>query len=293
MTSPWNRSSFKSIINHVESGATSVTWSLAADCVRSHTGDIMNENLNVSVSKCYVILLHDVTLCEHVFSALRCKTKRALPSVRPHGVLFKSAASRGRRTRCRGQVRGQQSEEWEFLFWEGFHQWKQIFSSAPCKYFLCCLLSSVILAPLTCAHHPCHSNQSAQHVLCWTPATVREWYGGHHLLGCYLPPTPPHLSCQQFWALKRITTGLHCRIQPKPVWQLLVGGRGGSHLKRADSLLDGELAGASEASLSSHFPLDFFFFFFNSFLLEVFFFWAATKQNTSGLNLFACTLRWR
>lgn len=140
-----------------------------------------------------------------------------------------------------GQIWGRRSEEWEFLFWESFHRGKQILLSAPCKYFLCCLLSSVIPAPPTPARHSCHSNQSAQHVLCWTPAT-NVWRGGHRLLDCYLPPLhlqplphPSHLPGQQLWGLRSIATGLLCCLQLEPVRQLLLPDGGKRRFRAEDS----------------------------------------------------------
>lgn len=62
------------------------------------------------------------------------------------------------------------------------------FFFCPCKYFLCCLPSSIIPAPLTCARHPCHSNPSATYGLL-NPSHHRGVVGGHHLLDCYSPST--------------------------------------------------------------------------------------------------------
>lgn len=138
------------------------------------------------------------------------------------------AASASRSTRCWGQVRGQLSEEWEFLFWESFHQWKQILRSAPCKYFLCCLLYSVNPRSPDIRTPPLPFQSVSP--TC-APLNPSHHQGVVGVIICLIVICPPlHLSCQQLWGLRSRATGLF-------------------HMTTAPELM-GERLGAEESTLT-------------------------------------------
>lgn len=111
--------------------------------------------------------------------------KHAVTSVCSHRlefVLCGQTASESLRTRCWGRVRGQQREEWEFLFWESFHRWKQILLYALQIFSLLSALLSNPCSPdirtpplpfqsvsQTCALlNPCHHQEVVGVIICLT-----------------------------------------------------------------------------------------------------------------------------